>query len=376
MSTVASDPSTEEAASRNDDASQKYDGATPAIPINVISHWVLPFVEDRRTWNAVCGANKELHEASMTMTPPWPKTKLTLTGQMVGCVEFSPCGSFLACGSCQSPYLLDICDRRGSLTRLTGHTSSIGPLSFSSDGKYLASAGCEASIRIWPTNSARMPQQSDKELQRNHPRSVVFMDFSSYDSNLLASADHTAVKLWNVEREVCIYSFDVSWNWIRSLCFPPGRENRHTCIFLRANGSLIRACWDDLSGITSDIVVMPGLGRVSASAFSHCGSLLAAMSSEGEAVTLYNMRTMTVVQRTSIQPHVDHLAFSPNGKTLVFAFYRQNIDICEVHDLNIRRRLQARQEHAASRTLAVAFDPSSKFLAWAGQHGDVQLWTL
>jgi hypothetical protein len=73
---------TEEAASRNDDARQKYD-ATSAIPINVISHWVLPSVQDRQTWNAACSANKELHGASMRMTPPWPETMLKL-GQRVG----------------------------------------------------------------------------------------------------------------------------------------------------------------------------------------------------------------------------------------------------------------------------------------------------
>jgi WD40 repeat protein len=371
----------EKAASHNDDERQESD-ATPAIPINVISHWILPFVQDRLTWNAVCSANKELHGAGMRMTPPWPETTLKL-GQTVRALKFSPCGSFLASGSgsgsSRSPGLVHICDRHGSLTRLIGHTSGIRHLSFSSDGKHLASTGYDMSIRIWPTNSTRVPQQSDKKL-RGHRSLISCLDFSPDDSNLLASGDAAAVKLWNVEQEVCIYSFNHRYDAIRSLCFLPTREERHTCTFVTSTGSLIRTYWEDLSGITNDIVDMPGLGEVRTSAFSHCGSLLAA-ASPGQAVTLYNMRTMSVVQRISLRRYMaapnNHLAFSPDGKTLVFALDQHEIHICKVHDLNVRRRL-ARQEHAAAwaAAWAVAFDPSSQFLASAGEYRDVRLWTL
>ena len=141
--TVAINKRTKEAAKLNHDAPQECN-QTPAIPISVISHLVLPFIQDRRTWNNICSANKELYEAGMRMTPPWPETKLMMLGQMVGALEFSPCGSFLASGSGRAwsfPKRAYICDRRGKQTSLTGHTSCVSFLSFSNDGKYLASAG-------------------------------------------------------------------------------------------------------------------------------------------------------------------------------------------------------------------------------------------
>jgi WD40 repeat protein len=283
-------------------------------------------------------------------------------GQRVGALKFSPCGS----GSNRHPWHVCICDRRGSLTRLMGHTSGVHHLSFSKDGKHLASTRHDKSIRMWPTNCTRVPQQSDKKLQ-GQLRLAGSLDFSPDDSNLLASAD---------EQEACTCSFNHMNDAIRSLCFLPAREKRRTCIFVTSTESPIRACWDDLSGVTSDVVDMPGLGKVQMSTFSHCGSLLAAACPNSRTITLCNMRTMAVVQRMSIRHHTaarnNVLAFSHDGNTLIFALDRGEIQICQVDDLNMRRRPLG-QEHTDAWT--VTFDPSSQFLASVGRDQDVQLWT-
>jgi WD40 repeat protein len=374
------------------------DSTPPAIPINLISHLILPFVQDRTTWNGVCSANKELHEAGMKMTPPWPATQIRML-EKVGSLKFSPCGSFLASSDYFHPYLVHICDRRGRQTRLWGHTAGIQLLSFSNDGNYLASAGCslfDKSIRIWPTNTTtRLPQQSDKTL-RGHEGYITCLDFSPGDSNLLASGDADAIKLWNVEQEVCIYRFDHSCGHIRSLCFPV-QDKGKKCIFVTANGSLIRTWWNDLSDIESDIVDMPGLDRVQVSAFSPCGSLLTVAagdenimlylfsglaSSDEKKVILYNMiPNMFFVQRLSIQhqnmPLANNcLAFSPDGKSLVLRIKSNEIQICDVTDLNIRRLLLQQTPAHNSGSGAVAFDPSGQFLASGGRNENVRLWTL
>jgi WD40 repeat protein len=208
---------------------------------------------------------------------------------------------------------------------------------------------------------------------RGHHRIVSCLDFSPDDSNILVSADCCAIKLWNVEQEVCIYTFNHSCGSVRSLCFPAVDEG-NKCIFVASNGSLIRTCWNDLSAITSDIVQMPGLGEVGASTFSHRGSLLAAVCPTGLTLILYSMRQMEVVHgliRPSLSvPSV--LVFSPDDKTLVLDHDRNQIQIYDVHDLKIST--PARLEQTAA--WAVAFDPSSQFLASAGLDQNIRLWTL
>jgi WD40 repeat protein len=224
------------------------------------------------------------------------------------------------------------------------------------------------------------------------------LEFSPTDSNILASGEYKAIKLWNIEQEACIYEyrFDHRWGYIRSLCFPV-QDKGQKCIFVTAYGSLIRTWWgNDLSDIESDIVNMPELDRVQVSAFSHCGSLLAVAPGDENRVrelfqhpltdkkniTLYNMITMTVVQTLSI--HHDrnmHLAnncfaFSPDDKSLVLRINTNEIQICEVTDLNIRRLLRQQTSAHDTSSGAVTFDPSGQVLASVGGTENVRIWTL
>jgi WD40 repeat protein len=386
-STVASKKRTAEEASLSDeDAPRECADTAPAIPVNLISHLIVPFLQDRFTWNAVFSANKELHEAGTRMTPPWPATKL---GQSVGALKFSPCGSFLAYGTRSSPYLVHICDRRGRQTCLRGHTAGIFFLSFSKDGNYLASVGdshADTSIRIWPTNSTtRLPQQADKTL-RGHQRGITCLDFSPHDSNILASGEYCTIKLWNVEQEVCIYSFDHTIGSSLSLYFPVQDEGQK-CIFVTGSGALIRTSWQnnfsDIESAIVDIPGMEGLGGMRTSAFSHCGSLLAAAHPGSCIFTLYDTRTVNVVRRISLPRNMslglfNCLAFSPDGKTLVLrSNTTDEIQIREVPDLNLLRRLVLPDAASVYTSIgAVAFDPSGQFLASAGVDQIVRLWTL
>jgi WD40 repeat protein len=163
----------------------------------------------------------------------------------------------------------------------------------------------------------------------------------------------------------------------------PVQDEGQKCIFVTETGSLIRTWWNYLSDIESDIVDMPGLGEFETSAFTTCGSLLVAASPGDSTVTLYNMRTMMVVRRLSLSiqrttnGYTNCVAFSPDGKSFVLDVNRLQFHICEVPDLNVRRLVLGHALLAYSQsTGAVAFDPSSQFLASVGEDENVRIWTL
>ena len=329
----------------------------------------------------------------MERTPPWPETEVDLGQDQedhgTTSLKFSPCGSFLVASGAYSddpddPSLVSICDRRGKITHLAGHESSVVLLSFSKDGKYLASAGADNSIRIWPTNrTTGLPQQSDKTLL-GHRGPIACLDFAPDDSNILVCGDSYDIKVWDVETEVCTHQIEFNGScwpgwYIQSMYLPPAKDKVHTCIFVISNGALIRTRWDPQSdGITSDIGSMSGLRQVETSVFSHCGSLLAASSrdSSGAGVgsihlTLFDMKTLKVVQTIALDdctrgPNLN-LVFSSDGKTLVFDVGRSTeIMVFQVHDLNIRRRLGENDAAADRLTTAFAYDSTNKVVASVG----------
>jgi WD40 repeat protein len=173
------------------------------LPINLIAALILPYVQDRATWNNVCIANKELREAGKRMRPPWPNTTLIVGGTAVMAVAFSPCTSFLVCGS--SGGVVHVWDRQGKHTRLEGHTEEVTCLQYSLDGKYLASGSLDKSIRLWPLKT----ESADHSIiLAGNDSFATALAFSPTDLNLLASGSVAGeIKLWDAINRVCIHVF-------------------------------------------------------------------------------------------------------------------------------------------------------------------------
>jgi WD40 repeat protein len=146
------------------------------LPINLIALLILPFVEDRSTWNSVCCANKELRETGKRMRPPWPNATLNVGGTAVIAVAFSPCKSFLACSIARQT-VVHVWDRYGQQTRLEGHTGGVLCLQYSLDGRCLASGSSDKTIRLWHVTSeaAAAAHSSSSDESRTRGSDIILL---------------------------------------------------------------------------------------------------------------------------------------------------------------------------------------------------------
>src|SRR5205085_2230789 len=113
-------------------------------------------------------------------------------------------------------YKLDGPRISGEPIALKGHTDSVLGLAFGHDGKLLASAGYDRSVRIWDAGSGQL-----KHTLQDHSDSVYAVAFNP-DRTLLASAGaDRAVKVWDIATAKRLYSLNEATDWVYAVAWHP-----------------------------------------------------------------------------------------------------------------------------------------------------------
>ncbi|GAB4183776.1 MAG: AAA-like domain-containing protein [Coleofasciculaceae cyanobacterium] len=270
-------------------------------------------------------------------------------------VRFSPNGKMIASANQDGTIKLWSIEGKELIT-LTGHSKQVTSVSFSPDGKTIASASNDDTIKLWSIQGRELMTLT------GHGKRVNSISFSPDGKTIASASNDDTIKLWSIDG--------------RELMTLTGHGKRVNSISFSPDGKILAsASNDDTIKLWSiqgkELMTLAGHGkRVNSISFSPDGKTIASASND-DTIKLWSIDGKELMTLTGHGKRVNSISFSPDGKTLASASNDGTIKLWSIKG----KELMTLRGHSLP-VNSVSFSPDGKTLASGSDEGTLKLWSI
>jgi RNA polymerase sigma factor (sigma-70 family) len=277
----------------------------------------------------------------------------------VGGVVFSPDGRRALSGSEDKTVRLWDVETGDELRRFEGHTDRVFSVACSPDGRHALSGSADGTARLWDIDTG-------KELRQltGHTSAVVGVAFSPDGKRALSASKDKTVRLWDVETGKELRRFE-------------GHTDEVWCAVFSPDGKRILSCGQDKTLRLWDLETGKELRRITAhtdsvsnAAFSPDGRQ--ALCGSGETVHLWDLDTGKEVRRFTHPGRIVGVALSADGRRALSGGKDAVVRLWDVETGQELRRFTGHTDLIFS----VAFSPDGRRALSGSYDNTLRLWAL